>query len=67
MLDDYGGSCATCAQLASGGDPHVAVISGVNLAMLLGFVTWRETTDFGELPNRLVRKGREAILLVGGR
>jgi PTS system mannose-specific IIA component len=67
LLDDYGGSCATCSQLASGGDPSVAIISGVNLAMLLGFVTWRETTEFSELPNRLVHKGREAIVLVGGR
>lgn len=67
LLDDYGGSCATCSQLASGGDPSVAIISGVNLAMLLGFVTWRDNTEFSELPNRLVRKGREAIVLVGGR
>jgi mannose/fructose-specific phosphotransferase system component IIA len=67
LLDDYGGSCATCAQIASEGDPRIAVISGVNLAMMLGFLTWRETTDFNELPNRLVQKGREAIVLVGGR
>ena len=67
LLDDYGGSCATCSQLASGGDPSVAILSGVNLAMLLGFVTWRHTTEFSELPNRLVQKGREAIVLVGGR
>ena len=67
LLDDYGGSCATCSQVASGGDSSVALISGVNLAMLLGFVTWRETTEFSELPNRLVHKGREAIVLVGGR
>ena len=67
LLDDYGGSCATCAQIAGGGDPRLALISGVNLAMLLGFLTWRETTDFAELPNRLVQKGREAIVLVGVR
>ena len=67
LLDDYGGSCATSAQLASGGDPSVAIISGVNLAMLLGFVTWRDNTEFAELPARLVQKGREAIVLVGGR
>lgn len=67
LLDDYGGSCATCAQVASRDDPTVAIISGVNLAMLLGFVTWRENTDFAELPARLVQKGREAIVLVGGR
>jgi len=67
LLDDYGGSCATSAQLAGGRDSSVAIISGVNLAMLLGFVTWRDNTDFVELPARLVQKGREAIVLVGGR
>ena len=43
LLDDYGGSCATSAQLACGQDPDTAIISGVNLAMLLGFVTWRQS------------------------
>ena len=67
LLDDYGGSCATSAQLACGQDPDTAIISGVNLAMLLGFVTWRESSDFEELAARIVQKGREAIILVGGR
>jgi len=67
LLDDYGGSCATSAQLACGQDPDTAIISGVNLAMLLGFVTWRESGDFEELVARIVQKGREAIILVGGR
>ncbi|MCK9995299.1 MAG: hypothetical protein KAH56_03350 [Candidatus Krumholzibacteria bacterium] len=67
LLDDYGGSCATSAQLACGQDPDTAIISGVNLAMLLGFVTWRDSGDFEELVAKVVQKGREAILLVGGR
>jgi mannose/fructose-specific phosphotransferase system component IIA len=67
LLDDYGGSCATSAQLARGQDPDTAIISGVNLAMLLGFVTWRESGDFEELVAKIVQKGREAIILVGGR
>jgi mannose/fructose-specific phosphotransferase system component IIA len=67
LLDDYGGSCATSAQLACGQDPGTAIISGVNLAMLLGFVTWRQTDDFEELVAKIVQKGREAIILVGGR
>ncbi len=67
LLDDYGGSCATSAQLACGQDPDTAIISGVNLAMLLGFVTWRESGDFEELVGKVVQKGREAIILVGGR
>ncbi len=67
LLDDYGGSCATSAQLACGQDPDSAIISGVNLAMLLGFVTWRDSGDFEELVAKIVQKGREAIILVGGR
>jgi len=67
LLDDYGGSCATSAQLACGQDPETAVISGVNLAMLLGFVTWRDTGDFSDLVAKTVQKGREAIVQVGGR
>ncbi len=67
LLDDYGGSCATSAQLACGRDPDTAIISGVNLAMLLGFVTWRDSGDFEELVAKVVQKGREAIILVGGR
>ncbi len=67
LLDDYGGSCATSAQLARGRDPDTAIISGVNLAMLLGFVTWRQSDDFEELVAKIVQKGREAIILVGGR
>ena len=67
LLDDYGGSCATSAQLACGQSPGAAIISGVNLAMLLGFVTWRDSGDFDQLVSRIVQKGREAIILVGGR
>ena len=67
LLDDFGGSCATSAQLACGGDPDSAIISGVNLAMLLGFVTWRDTGDFSDLVAKTVQKGREAIVQVGGR
>ena len=67
LLDDYGGSCATSAQLACGGDPDAAIISGVNLAMLLGFVTWRDTGDFPDLVAKTVQKGREAIVQVGAR
>jgi mannose/fructose-specific phosphotransferase system component IIA len=67
LLDDYGGSCATCAQLACGQNSDTAIISGVNLAMLLGFVTWRMVGDFEHVVAKIVQKGREAIIRVGGR
>lgn len=67
LLDDYGGSCATCAQLACGPNSSTAIVSGVNLAMLLGFVTWRESGDFEHVVAKVVQKGREAILRLGVR
>jgi mannose/fructose-specific phosphotransferase system component IIA len=67
LLDDYGGSCATSAQLACGDHPDTSIISGVNLAMLLGFVTWRDSADFDHLVAKIVQKGREAIIRVGAR
>ena len=66
-VDDYGGSCATAAQLACGGRSDAVVVSGVNLAMILGFLTWRESEDLDDLSRRLVAKGREAIVRLGGR
>ena len=67
LLDDYGGSCATSAQLACGNAAGTDIISGVNLAMLLGFATWREAGDFDDLVARIVQKGREAVVLLGSR
>ncbi|MCP4291450.1 MAG: hypothetical protein GY780_06410 [bacterium] len=67
LIDDYGGSCATAAQIAARDKSRVAIISGVNLAMLLGLVTWRENTDFDELVRKVIQKGREAISHLGAR
>lgn len=67
MVDDYGGSCATAAQLACGERTDAVVVSGVNLAMVLGFLTWRETSGLSELAQRVVDRGRAAIVRLGGR
>jgi mannose/fructose-specific phosphotransferase system component IIA len=66
LIDDYGGSCANAAQLAARTDLPAVILSGVNLAMLLSFATWRDDLDLEELAQRLVAKGREAIARVGG-
>ncbi len=65
FIDDYAGSCANAAQLACEGHA-AAVISGVNLAMVLSVTTWRDTLEFEELIQQLIRKGREAITRVSG-
>jgi mannose/fructose-specific phosphotransferase system component IIA len=67
FVDDYGGSCATAAQLAATGRMQIVILSGVNLAMLLGFVTWRPSLDLAELAQKLVEKGREAITRIGAK
>ncbi len=66
FIDDYGGSCANAAQLACRPADPVAMVSGVNLAMLLGFATWREELDLEGLVLRLVERGRNAITRLGG-
>jgi len=66
LIDDYGGSCGNAAQIAASGDAPVVILSGVNLAMLLGYATWREDLTLEDLAQRLVAKGREAITRVGG-
>lgn len=65
FIDDYGGSCASAACLGAEGADNLAVISGVNLAMLLTFVSWREDLDKDELVQRIVDKARQAITVVG--
>jgi mannose/fructose-specific phosphotransferase system component IIA len=67
LIDDYGGSCANAAILACGENTERTIVSGVNLAMLLGYVTWRDCDDHSELVAKVIHKGREAIALVGGR
>ena len=65
FIDDFGGSCGNAAQLCCGQRPGVAIVSGVNLAMLLGFVTWREDNDLDEVVHQIVKKGRESIVRLG--
>ncbi len=54
------GSCGVAARLLARHDPNLVVICGVNLPMLLDFVTHREQ-PLVELAARLVSKGRAAI------
>jgi PTS system mannose-specific IIA component len=65
FIDDFGGSCANAAQIAAADGPPAACLTGINLAMLLDFVTWRDSLDLPQLARRLVDKGRHAIAIVG--
>ena len=61
FIDDVAGSCATATRLGCADMADVRIVSGVNLAMLLDFTTWRESLELEELCQRLVEKGRAAI------
>ncbi|MGD2070572.1 MAG: hypothetical protein PVI57_18000 [Gemmatimonadota bacterium] len=63
FTDLQAGSCAMAARLACRGQAGRVVVCGVNLAMLLDFVFHREM-PLHELADRLVQKGRQAVLCV---
>lgn len=64
FVDDMAGSCAVACRIAAGEAGAAKVLSGVNLAMLLDFCTWRDSLETAELARRLVEKGREAITIL---
>jgi mannose/fructose-specific phosphotransferase system component IIA len=65
LVDEFGGSCTTAARMAAAGRGDVRIVCGVNLAMLLGFVSWRESLELPALTRRLINAGREAIVEAG--
>lgn len=64
LVDEYGGSCAGAARGCGGGRKGVEILAGVNLAMLIGFATLRDSLPLPELARALVEKGRQAVLRV---
>jgi mannose/fructose-specific phosphotransferase system component IIA len=54
------GSCGSAARMLSRNTSGIAVVCGVNLPMLLDFVTHREL-PLAELLDRIVTKARDAI------
>lgn len=63
LVDMPGGSCYRIAQevVHSVTEIPVAVVTGVNLPMLLSFLVKRNTADFGQLPQILETDGRRAV------
>ena len=56
-----GGSCWNVAAEVAKGKPHVVVISGANLSMLLSFITKRDALPFHELADTIKRDGIRGI------
>ncbi len=65
FVDYFGGSCCINCVRAAAGDRSVKILSGVNLPVLLSFVTKRDSMDFDQLVDHLIRRGRESIRLIG--
>ena len=62
LADIFGGSISnTCLYFAKD-RKHIAVVTGVNLPMVLKVLTYRNNSDLGELVSLACKGGREGIL-----
>ena len=61
FTDIYGGSCWRSSRFVASQNPKVAIVTGVNLPMLLTFFTNRHKLDFDQLLAKVVQMGEEGI------
>ena len=61
FTDIYGGSCWRSSRFIASQNPKVALVTGVNLPMLLTFFTNRTKLDFDQLLAKVVQMGEEGI------
>ena len=61
FTDIYGGSCWRSSRFVASQNPKVALVTGVNLPMLLTFFTNRHKLDFDQLLAKVVQMGEEGI------
>ena len=61
FTDIYGGSCWRSSRFVASQNPKVALVTGVNLPMLLTFFTNRAKLDFQQLLAKVVQMGEEGI------
>ena len=61
FVDYFGGSCCINSARAIDGIGGVKVVSGVNLPLLLDFLTKQGTMGFEEMISHLVSRGSESI------
>ena len=64
FADMFGSSCANAGLEVKRSHPHIAVITGTNLAMLVRFLYHRHKKEFSELIPFLVETGRTAVQTV---
>ena len=61
FTDIYGGSCWRSSRFVASQNSKVALITGVNLPMLLSFFTNRHKLEFDQLLTKVVQTGEEGI------
>ena len=63
LTDFWGGSCHTCGLSVSRGRGRIAVLTGLNLPMLIDYAYNRDRCSVVELAERLQKKGQDSIRL----
>jgi PTS system mannose-specific IIA component len=66
LTDFWGGSCHICGLSASRGHGEVAIVTGINLPVLLDYLHNRERYGVLELAERLQQKGQSSIRVQRG-
>ncbi len=61
FVDLFGSSCWQISKMVASGDQNVAVLSGVNLPMLVKFFSKRKTLPFEELVSLVKEGGKKGI------
>lgn len=64
FVDYFGSSCCTNSIKAAHGLENAKVVSGVNLPIILDFITKRELYDFDVMIRHIIERGRESVRLV---
>lgn len=66
LTDFWGGSCHVCGASATRGLGPIAIVTGVNLPILLDYLHNRGQYGVSDLADRLQRKGQESIRVQRG-
>jgi PTS system mannose-specific IIA component/PTS system mannose-specific IIB component len=64
FVDFTGGSCCHACMRLKVERNDVAIVSGINLPMLLAFLNKRDAVPFGQLADEIVDRGHNSIRLV---
>jgi PTS system mannose-specific IIA component len=66
LTDFWGGSCHTCGASAARRHGDLAIVTGVNLPLLLDYLHNRDRLGVADLAERLQQKGRDSIRVQRG-